>query len=106
MAASLAPSTDQPSLSYPFFVLSSQVLRGMDLYVGAGGLGYLDHVSLLPDGTPDPNGCAHAATAHLPRFPSPSRRRLPDMPPLLTCPLTNTRCCSAGRSCCRQTDVA
>ena len=28
----------------------------MDLYVGAGGLGFLDHVSQLPDGTPDPNG--------------------------------------------------
>lgn len=38
-----------------------QILRGMDLYAGAGGLGYLDHMSLLEeaeDGTcvPDPNG--------------------------------------------------
>jgi hypothetical protein len=73
-----------------FFVLSSQVLRGMDLYVGAGGLGYLDHVSLLPDGTPDPDGWAHAAAAHLPRLPSPSRRRLPDMLKLLRCPPTDT----------------
>ncbi|EFN55234.1 hypothetical protein CHLNCDRAFT_52630 [Chlorella variabilis] len=32
------------------------VLRGMDLYVGAGGLGYLDHISLLEDGRPDPAG--------------------------------------------------
>ncbi|KAI3428460.1 hypothetical protein D9Q98_007286 [Chlorella vulgaris] len=32
------------------------VLRGMDLYVGAGGLGYLDHVSLNEDSTPDVNG--------------------------------------------------
>lgn len=36
-------------------------MRGMDLYVGAGGLGYLDHMSLLPHGgsgkpRPDPNG--------------------------------------------------
>lgn len=39
-----------------------QVLRGMDLYVGAGGLGYMDNVSLLALGspevppTPDPEG--------------------------------------------------
>ncbi|PSC69902.1 BTB POZ and MATH domain-containing 2-like isoform A [Micractinium conductrix] len=32
------------------------VLRGMDLYVGAGGLGYMDNVHLLPDRRPDPNG--------------------------------------------------
>ena len=39
----------------------TQLLRGMDLYVGAGGLGYLDFVSLKRDKKtgrkrPDPNG--------------------------------------------------
>lgn len=41
---------------HPPFAPHCQVLRGMDLYVGAGGLGYLDHVSQLEDGSPDPNG--------------------------------------------------
>lgn len=41
--------------------LPMQLLRGMDLYVGAGGLGYLDFVSLKHDKKtgrkrPDPNG--------------------------------------------------
>lgn len=38
------------------YCLVLQVLRGMDLYVGAGGLGYMDNVHLLPDRRPDPNG--------------------------------------------------
>lgn len=33
-----------------------QLLRCMDLYAGAGGLGYLDHADQLPDGQPDPLG--------------------------------------------------
>lgn len=51
----LAPAPGDP-------LASTQVLRGMDLYVGAGGLGYMDDVSLLdpdnPDAppTPNPNG--------------------------------------------------
>lgn len=45
----------------PTLFLSLQVLRGMDLYVGAGGLGYLDFVSQLRDKDtgavrPDPSG--------------------------------------------------
>ena len=56
-----------------------QVLRGMDLYVGAGGLGFLDHVSQLPDGMPDPNGWVTSAVpvaaarpcAPLPTTPTP-----------------------------------
>ena len=78
-----------------------QVLRGMDLYVGAGGLGYLDHVSQLPDGTPDPNGwVAPAALRTSGALPvSPTARRLGSLEPGLRAPTQLLSCCPGVPAC-------